>query len=479
MQKKMSELETVRNWDMVLNRPTTSRSVPLDELNSDYLHRINTAPKFQRGRFRHSEEFVVGLLHSIMTYCVVMPVLLYKLQSSEKNTMYDYNWEAIDGAHRLTVIKQFMEGSYIICEKGRKIMPYIFHEDSKTFIFYKKTEEIEEWANMRENKHKQICYMTPEERERFHRYELQLSIITTPLTIEQRRREFIKIQINLPVKNNDLFKNFTHILIIRIIVENNIDDMFYDICKRLVDKDITQYTTQWIIRFWLISKGYKSPSECMAIKDSQIKTMLEMSNCTALHCSKEKYELFVRQFQRFYEFIIAIPDFIKLSPVAIYAIFNQLCNSDSDKDDILMTHMMNFSLGESKEERKMWEPKYNGNELSIYFDALSDKLNNFKVIAPREFVKEPRKPIPKKLRDEVWKKYYSNEDVGACFCCNKEIYQKSSEITKTWNCGHIISDHDGGGMTIENMRPVCFDCNQKMKTQNMMIFKNIYYPETI
>jgi hypothetical protein len=142
-----------------------------------------------------------------------------------------------------------------------------------------------------------------------------------------------------------------------------------------------------------------------------------------------------------------------------------------------MPHITNLSLGESKEERKMWEPKNTGIELSNYFDKVSYKLNNFNTIAPQEFVKEPRKPIPKKLRDGVWKKYYNDEEVGACFCCNKEIYQKSSEITKTWNCGHIISDYDGGKMTIENMRPVCFDCNQKMKTQNMLIFKNIYYPE--
>ena len=466
----LSNFESPRKWDIVLDKPTTLRSVPLDELNDSYLNNMDLSPKYQRGRFRHNEDFTVNILNTIMISGVIMPILIYKLQPNN-----NHKWEVVDGVHRVSVIKQYMAGTYILCEKGRKIMSYIFHEDSKTHIFYQKTEEIEEWANERENKHKRISYMTPEERDRFNRYELHISVITSTLTLDQRRQLFLKIQNNLPVKNNDLFKNFTHIPIIKVIMDNNIDDMFYEICKHL-DKDITQYTTQWLIRFWLISKGHTSPGECMAIKDSQIKSMLELSTCTALLCSTEKQELFIRQFDRFHHFFQDMNDFIKLSPVAIYAIFNYLCNSDSDKDEILHSHMMNLYTGETKEERKMWEPKNTGAQLIHYFNVFSDKLNSLKTVAPPEFVKEPRKAIPKKLRDEVWKLYFDNEEIGKCFCCNKDIFQKGSEPTKTWNCGHIVSDHDGGVMTAENMRPVCFGCNQLMKTQNMMIFKSTYYP---
>ena len=472
----LSKFESARTWDTTLDKPATSRSVPLDEFKAHY--RINMSPKFQRGRYRHDEEFATQLLNSIITYCIIMPVLLYKLHPSDKDNLCDFNWEAIDGAHRIMTILQFMAGKYIQCEKGRKIMPYIFHAESKTHLFYQKTEETEEWANDRDNKNKRISYMTPEERERFNRYELQLSIITTPLTLEQRRREFLKIQINLPVKNNDLYKNFTQIPIIKVIMDSNIDEMFYDICKHL-DKDITQYTTQWLIRFWLISKGHQSPSECMSIKDGQIKTMLEMPMCTALLCSTEKHELFIRQFERFHNFFDEMPDFIKLSPVAIYAIFNYLCNSDSDKDEIIMSHMISLYSGESKDERKMWEPKNSGAQLMNYFNLFSDKLNSLKILAPPEYVKEPRKAIPKKVRDEVWKLYFDTEDIGKCFCCNKDIFQKGSEPTKTWNCGHVVSDHHGGETTVENMRPVCFGCNQLMKTQNMMLFKSTFYPQAV
>jgi hypothetical protein len=471
----LSKFETARKWETILDKPTSSRHVPLDELYSDYC--INTSPKYQRGRYRHDEEFASNLLHSIIISSVIMPILLYKLQPSDI-LCNKWKWEAIDGVHRLTTIKQYMAGKYIQCEKGRQIMPYIFHEDSKTHIFYQKTEETEEWANHRENKHKRISYMTPEEMDRFNRYELQLSIITTPLTLDQRRQEFLKIQHNLPVKNNDLYKNYTQIPIVKIIMDNNIDEMFYEICKHL-DKDITQYVTQWIIRFWLISKGHLSPSGCMDIKDSQIKsTMLEVSNCTALLCSTEKHELFIRQFERFHHFFGQVPEFVKFSPVAIYAIFNHLCNSDSDKDEILMSHIVNLYTGETKDERKMWEPKNTGEQLANYFNKFSDKLNSLKTIAPVEYLKCPRKMIPKKVRDEVWKKHFDTEDIGKCFCCNKDIFQKGSEPTKTWNCGHVISDHDGGETTIENMRPVCFTCNQQMKTENMMVFKSKFYPQT-
>ena len=80
-----------------------------------------------------------------------------------------------------------------------------------------------------------------------------------------------------------------------------------------------------------------------------------------------------------------------------------------------------------------------------------------------------------KMRASVWKLYFGNNEYGECFCCSKEIYQKASEAINTWNCGHIVSDHDGGNMIADNMRPICFKCNQLMKTQNLLEWKTTYY----
>ena len=47
----------------------------------------------------------------------------------------------------------------------------------------------------------------------------------------------------------------------------------------------------------------------------------------------------------------------------------------------------------------------------------------------------------------------------------------------SWHAGHIISEKDGGSTNIENLRPVCADCNLGMKTQNMIVYMKEHYPE--
>ena len=36
-----------------------------------------------------------------------------------------------------------------------------------------------------------------------------------------------------------------------------------------------------------------------------------------------------------------------------------------------------------------------------------------------------------------------------------------------WECGHIISDKDGGDLSISNLRPLCSTCNKSMGARNM------------
>lgn len=470
-------LEEVRKWDTVLMKPPSVCSITLDEFYEHYLklNSIDFAPKYQRGRFRHDEDFACNLLKSIITYCVVMPVLLYKFHSNDKRKSLELKWEGVEGVHRMTVINCFMKGIYIQCEKKRRIMPYIFHEDSKTFVFYKKTPEIDEWINLPENKRKLIGFMTPEERERFNNFEIVIKKITSPLTLDERRQEFIKIQIIFPIRNNDLFKNFTHLLAVKNIMDNNLDEVFLTICHHL-DKDITQYSTQWLIRFWLISMGHNSPRECMRMKDGKMIEMLENNNPSLVNGTHEQLEQFVLQFERFFHFFETVKEYIKFSPVAIYAIFERLRNADPDYDDILKTHVFNLCKNETKNQRKIWEKTNTSDEIVEYFDEFLEKLYKIKVVAEPEFIRELRKAIPVKMKNSVWKLNFDDEEYGNCFCCDKEICKKASESTKTWNCGHVVSDHDGGELTVENMRPVCFKCNQQMNTQNMMVFKSMFYP---
>jgi len=78
-----------------------------------------------------------------------------------------------------------------------------------------------------------------------------------------------------------------------------------------------------------------------------------------------------------------------------------------------------------------------------------------------------RKKIPAVLRANVWKKRYS-QIMGECFCCEKEISVHEFE------CGHIVSVRDGGQNTLDNLEPICKQCNGNMGTINLLSYKKLF-----
>ena len=74
--------------------------------------------------------------------------------------------------------------------------------------------------------------------------------------------------------------------------------------------------------------------------------------------------------------------------------------------------------------------------------------------------------IPITLKHLIWTNYISEiYRKGICFCCRTE------EISvATYECGHVVSRHNGGAVELDNLRPVCTKCNKSMATKNMYDF---------
>jgi len=87
--------------------------------------------------------------------------------------------------------------------------------------------------------------------------------------------------------------------------------------------------------------------------------------------------------------------------------------------------------------------------------------------ATEKQTKIERKKIPATLRSHVWKKRYT-QIMGDCFCCEKEISVHEFE------CGHIVSVRDGGKNTLDNLEPICKQCNGNMGTINMLSYKKLF-----
>jgi hypothetical protein len=83
--------------------------------------------------------------------------------------------------------------------------------------------------------------------------------------------------------------------------------------------------------------------------------------------------------------------------------------------------------------------------------------------------KYKKKNIPATVKRLVWNKYIG-EEIGKakCLCCNV------TDITQlSFHCGHVIAESQGGENTVENLRPICQNCNSSMCSKNFYEFKKM------
>ena len=165
---------------------------------------------------------------------------------------------------------------------------------------------------------------------------------------------------------------------------------------------------------------------------------------------------------------------------------DSLKNHKANKHDIDVTwHKCDICEYKSKNTSGLKRHKLN-NHTEIKNDNL---VNNKKVIVKKS---KRKKIIPKPMREEVWRRDNGNNTNTKCpICLRNEISAFNYE------CGHILSEHNGGTTEISNLRAICGSCNKSMGTRHMDEFKNelwknrdytpkvlnnvgeIYYPKNI
>jgi len=84
-----------------------------------------------------------------------------------------------------------------------------------------------------------------------------------------------------------------------------------------------------------------------------------------------------------------------------------------------------------------------------------------------------KKRVPKKLKTDTWNKYIGRKHGEAlCICCRADCIGQSN-----FHAGHIISEFNGGKITVDNILPICAGCNSSMGTKNMDSFIKEHYPD--
>jgi hypothetical protein len=89
--------------------------------------------------------------------------------------------------------------------------------------------------------------------------------------------------------------------------------------------------------------------------------------------------------------------------------------------------------------------------------------------------KNMRSSISSKLRGDVWRKQFKAKKIGTCpiFDCKTKIERDNFE------CGHIVSVKNDGTSVLENLLPICHDCNKKMSSMNINEYeKSLMYEKS-
>ena len=97
-----------------------------------------------------------------------------------------------------------------------------------------------------------------------------------------------------------------------------------------------------------------------------------------------------------------------------------------------------------------------------FFAWLKDKER----VRPSHSSRYIKSRIPSQTRTATWKKYYGTNTSAPCplyHLCNVTLYR---DMKNGWQCGHIISEKNGGNLHVDNLRPICQGCNCSMGSNN-------------
>jgi hypothetical protein len=101
-----------------------------------------------------------------------------------------------------------------------------------------------------------------------------------------------------------------------------------------------------------------------------------------------------------------------------------------------------------------------------YKKIIDEELKIFQIIETKKKIKEK---IPTAVRNTLWTNYFGKTLEGKCQCCKKETISKNN-----FDCGHVISEKNGGTVDLDNLRPICRSCNSSMGIRNMDDFLTEY-----
>ena len=475
----MSTVNRIRKNLLGVYSHETLKKEICDLLKDSYFDKINSRPVYQR-HIRWAPAAMNDFVGTVMNNGLVPGLIMYQLAADEKNGKNEgKSFEMVDGQHRLFTLRAFIESTVQILPHIKK--PFVVHWNYETVledgtsqfspVFYKETPNVVEWCH--ENK-LIPQYLSEDERDYFDHFGVNLTLIRSKLSLNQRREIFMSLQKGIPVRNSDFLKNKTDCKLVAFISENCYEEMMTNTFFEHCHKKAANYWVHWICRCFLLYKRFNTKchsdklnalpvSEIFLIEDKLIKKLIEVNSPEFNPKDDELIHEFDDVFRGFIEFLQRFEEGSRLNPTQIFALFYVICD-DSKDTSIMLSHIPYLAReGYKKDKRTMWESKDEREPRREYFNRCFNQLTS---ITERAMPLDDRQ-ISKALKKLVWAKCVENQ----CEICEDDITEKEFEA------GHIIARALGGQVNIENLIPICFTCNRGMGTRNAYEYKKDMYPE--
>ncbi len=468
------------------DHPPITYQYPLNYIVTVWWELTNLRPIYQRQiewKPENMNKYIAWLMDNGLNF----EITIYDLHSDERVGKNEkFCREVIDGQHRLFTIKAFYDSTYryiLTCKKGFVVYwPYEYTDEKGIThylkIFYQKTNDVIDFC--KEQKFTPT-YLSEENKDYFNRYKLKLLTITNKMSEDARGKLFMEIQKSAPVRGSNLLKN-TDSLLMRMARCNAYEEIMIHTFFEKCSKQAKQYWSNWVCRMYLLYllanneynelKKFSKTIDEFKSKESQSAYIfgtkdknyadIILKNEPILNPENSLLENFNNVFENYMEFLKTIV--CELNAIQMFALFYVLCDTNLNKDNI-NSNILKLSL-EGKKNGKLWLNK-DLQRCKEYFIICVQDFKEAEKESFRELEIDNTK-ITKKLRKMVFSKCID----GVCSIC------KHNEINiDNFEAGHINAKAREGKTEIDNLIPMCQQCNREMGTKNAYEFQRERYPQ--
>jgi len=421
-----------------LAMPSKTNTKTIETIYAEMLStaRLDLSPPYQRERCWKQVQNN-GLIYSIMRNYPLPLITMYKLHVDNADDAAAYvagkRFECVDGQNRLWAIRSFRSGVPIINAKGE-------------------AEPVQWKAPCGALKH--FADLTEEEQEFFTGFDIAVTVIQSPMTMDARMQMFLRMQDGTKISVCEYMRNTEH-PVGKFIRRNNLRDMMLPVLTGAM----------------LAAKGewMDLAADCITLyqrRDIAVLDRVQSEMRAVLKCKKSaalgtKYDIAVTEdddetLMRFFSPLIALLTAAKEAKAKYHkfhvtALFWLLLTGAA------IPQMERLLPWFKSHKAVVVQTKEGVKHPLIYAQLLKDLATPLAAIVP----KPKERSIPKAKRDALWVRHFDNSPSGTCQCCEVPI------SILNWHQAHIISRKNKGSNDLSNLVPSCVACNLSCSDENL------------